>query len=55
MVDVLGMCLYASPLGIEDVSNASEYPIRGTIYIFGVGFEVAYLNVEASSKAWIVR
>ena len=29
--------------------------VRGTIFIFGVGFEVAYLNVEASSKAWIVR
>ena len=55
MVDVLGMCLYASPLDIVDVFNASRVIIRGTIYIFGVGFEVAYLNVEASSKAWIVR
>lgn len=31
------------------------YIHMGAIYIFGVGFEVAYLNVEASSKAWIVR
>ncbi len=54
MVDVLGMCLYASPFGSMRCSNVSFF-IRGTIYIFGVGFEVAYLNVEASSKAWIVR
>ena len=54
MVDVLGMCLYASPFGSLRCSNVSFF-IRGTIYIFGVGFEVAYLNVEASSKARIVR
>ena len=29
--------------------------VRGTIYIFGVGFEVAYLNRVASSKARSVR
>lgn len=32
-----------------------KIPQGDTIFIFGVGFEVAYLNVEASSKAWIVR
>ena len=31
------------------------YSVRGTIYIFGVGFEVAYLYKVASSKAKNVR
>jgi len=50
MVDVLGMCLYASPLEIVDVAMCHSHKS-----MVGVGFEVAYLNVEASSKAWIVR
>ena len=38
MVDVLGMCLYASPFW-------------GDYIHIGVGFEVAYLSEKASSKA----
>ena len=43
MVDVLGMCLYASPLEIWMLDASMSSFLRGTIYIFGVGFEVAYL------------
>ena len=55
MVDVLGMCLYASPWRYRYSYVSISFSVGGTICIFGVGFEVAYLNVEASSKAWIVR
>ena len=54
MVDVLGMCIYASPDEIVE-HYATTNIVRDTIFIFGVGFEVAYLYVVASSKARIVR
>jgi len=56
MVDVLGMCIYASPFMIAGVLNIISANRLGVYYIhIGVGFEVAYLNRVASSKARSVR
>jgi len=61
MVDVLGMCIYASSLAIHKpylyfINNVYECFSIGGYYIhIGVGFEVAYLNEVASSKARSVR
>ena len=50
-VDVLGVCLYASPLLVHD-AFALCYPCYKGYYIhIGVGFDVAYLSEKASSKA----
>ena len=39
------MCLYASPLLTHTMhSHCAIQFIRGSIYIFGVGFDVAYLS-----------
>ena len=51
MVDVLGMCLYASPLEILDAVMCLCYHPKGYYIHIGVGFEVAYLSEKASSKA----
>lgn len=53
-VDVLGMCLYAF-LFVYMVFICLSVCIRGDYIHIGVGFEVAYLYVVASSKARAVR
>ena len=56
MVDDLGMCVYAS-LWIRLDATLCVYVISVREYYIhiGVGFEVAYLNRVASSKAKDVR
>lgn len=55
MVDAQG-CVYTHPPFVIYVISCSIYQSEGGDGIhIGVGFEVAYLNVVASSKARIVR